>query len=411
MKEKPLKNKIIIIGTDHHNTLAAIRAFGEKHCEIVIVIHGSNLNPKKIQVLSSRYAKRKQIYLIKNDKERLLEIIKKYSDPSNKSVLFPCSDFAEMVIDSNYVLLSAGFALPGFLWNPGKVCKMMDKWNQYLFAKNNNIPTLPTFLINVDLAALPDNLLFPCIVKPRISAIGSKSDIKICQDEKSLLAVLSYYKRAGYKDCVIQYYVDKQYEANSLGCIVCNDEKLQSVGVLGVKIREQLESATSFMRIVADVNDAEDTIDKDYNNLYQTNKIVLKSLIESGYSGQFDIDYLIYHGSVYLNEINFRHSGNGYVLLAKGVNTPYIWALSALGVDVNAYLQMKNKRCEYAMAEIYDKMYIKKRTGRKTISLAQWVYDIWRTDAFAVFNRKDMSATMRIYWDCVQSNLKRIANR
>ena len=106
MKKKPFENRIIIIGADHHNTLAAIRAFGREKCELVVIIHGQSLARKKIQVFSSKYVNKSRTHVIENRIEELIGVLEHYGSADRKDVLFPASDFAEYAIDSNAVSLS-----------------------------------------------------------------------------------------------------------------------------------------------------------------------------------------------------------------------------------------------------------------------------------------------------------------
>ena len=211
MKERPFENRVIIIGADHHNTLAAIRAFGQEGCVIVVIIHGHALDRKKVQVFSSKYVDQKQVYIIDDNEKELLNVLKQYGDEQLKDVLFPASDFAEFVIDSNYDTLSARFVFPGFVGKPGEVCRRMDKWNQYLFAKEHGIPMAPSFLIDTNRPVVPPELEFPCIVKPRISAMGSKTDIAICENKYALLDTITEYRQNGYSDCLAQLFIKKEY--------------------------------------------------------------------------------------------------------------------------------------------------------------------------------------------------------
>lgn len=407
MQKRPFDNKIIIIGADHHNTLTAIRAFGRENCDVVVVVHGHDLVRKKIQVFSSKYVVKSQTYVIEDDAEALVDILGKYSNPVQKAVLFPCSDFAEMVIDSNYQALQDGCVIPGFVGVPGKACEMMDKWNQYRFAEEHGIPMAPTFLISIENAVIPTELTYPCIVKPRISALGSKMDIAVCEDRQELEAALEAYRQNEYADCIVQQFVKKEYEANALGFVLTTEDLRCHVGAIAVKIREQLESASSFAVFVADANSSDLMQGCASEQLLGVNKLILESLKKDGYSGQYDIDYLVCNETIYLNEINFRHSGNGYALVNEKINAPYSWACGMLTLPSFE----KPKKCvnvgSYFMAELYDKMYIK----RRELTLLQWVKDIKKTSSFAIYDTHDLGATVSYYFDSAISLTKRVIKR
>lgn len=411
MNNCPFENKIVIVGSDHHNTLAAIRAFGKKKCDIAVVVHGNHLERKKIKVVSSKYVNQHQFHIIENNKDELIEILQIYGDAAHKTILFPCSDFAEMVFDSNYNLLKQCFLFPGFFGAPGKVCEMMDKWNQYLFAQKYGVPMAPTFLASLKGDEVPSELSFPCIIKPRVSAFGSKTDIVVCESRQMLLEAFAEYRKKGYSEGLVQAFINKDYEANSLGFVLTTENRHAHVGAIAVKIREQLESATSYAMLVGDMNSASVMDEGKYVHLFETNQKIIHALQDDGYSGHYDIEYLVCGNTVYLNEINFRQSGNGYALVNRYVNAPFLWACGILG---DSGFQIPGKCVDVGsrfMAELYDKMYLKKHPDREALSIHEWIQDIRKSDAFAVFDRKDLRATIRIYFDAVSELIVRMLKR
>lgn len=399
MKNKPFDNTVIIIGADHHNTLAAIRAFGQENCDIKAVILGHDMKRRKISVFMSKYINRRNSFIVAETEDAVKAFLNENASSASKPILFPASDFAEMVIDKNYAELEKNFILPGFEGKPGEVLRCMDKWEQYLFAREHDIPMAPTFLIELNNIVIPAELEFPCIVKPRISAYGSKSDIEICDDENALNTALAAFTEKGYKDALVQVFINKNAEACSLGCIT-KDGKI--LGGTVIKIREQLESATSYGKIVAD--NSEDTLNE-YPELAATNKAVLEAIKSAEYVGQYDVDYLLCGDKTYLNEVNYRHSGNGYALVNDRINAPFAWALSCVGKEDKSR-DGKVKIGSYMMAELYDKMYVK----RKVLTLKEWINDIKRTDEFAVYNKKDKLMALRMYCRSAFHLVKRFVN-
>ena len=395
MKERPFDNRVIIIGADHHNTLAAIRAFGQEGCEIVVIIHGHALERKKIQVFSSKYVNQKQTYITEDNENELLKVLQHYGDEQLRDILFPSSDFAEYVIDSNYDTLAERFVCPGFLGKPGEVCRMMDKWNQYLFAKEHGIPMAPTFLVDTEKAVILNELAYPCIVKPRVSAFGSKTDIAVCEDGETLHETIEEYRKSGYHDCLVQQFIQKEYEANALGYILITDTIRKTVGAVAVKIREQLESATSYAVFVNDVNSGTVLEGFEGKALLESNRKVLQALEAAGYSGHYDIDYLCSGGTVYLNEINFRQSGNGYALVSDKMNAPVSWACGMLGVPSACCSEQSVELGSRFMAELIDMIYIK----RRQMTIRQWIRDIRAASSFAIYDSHDKKATKRYYKD------------
>ena len=54
-------------------------------------------------------------------------------------------------------------------------------------------------------------------------------------------------------------------------------------------------------------------------------KEIISLLKNIGYDGLFDIEVFVVGESLYLNEINFRNSGNAWAIVNVGINAPVIW--------------------------------------------------------------------------------------
>ena len=53
-----IKNKILIIAIDDHNTLAVVRNLGRHNCDISVLIHGECRSIHDVKISKSRYAKK-----------------------------------------------------------------------------------------------------------------------------------------------------------------------------------------------------------------------------------------------------------------------------------------------------------------------------------------------------------------
>ena len=200
---KSIDNEIVIIGGDHHNTLAIIRCFGMYKVPFKVIIHGEKCDKNDIAILHSKYVKYYSI--VDNDIDSIVnELIKDNSE--NIQYIIPCSDLAEYAIDVNYDKLSNKYIMPGFYKNPGLVVKMMDKYEQKKWADKNGILMAKSWLIikKNGLFKFPDNLKYPCIIKPNVSAFGKKSDIRIINNKQELIDESENYNKSDYKELMLQ---------------------------------------------------------------------------------------------------------------------------------------------------------------------------------------------------------------
>ena len=211
--------RVIIIGGDHHNTLAVMRCFGVNKFPLKVYVHSDETSLSNVALSKSKFA-RGNITLVSQTEEALLKLLTANAR-SSKDILFPCSDFAEYVIDSNYSLLSNHYIIPGFKGQGGRVAYLMDKMHQFEYAEAHNIPMAKTWLINISKPenGLYSSLVYPCILKPLVSAKGNKSDIQICNTESELLNAITEAQTLNYEEMIIQQFLIKKFEVCAYGCL------------------------------------------------------------------------------------------------------------------------------------------------------------------------------------------------
>lgn len=222
MKKREIDNRIIIIGGDHHNTLAVVRDLGSHNCDISVLLHGDFDASGKPKISYSRYAK-KCTYTVENDEQAILEwLITHHGSAELKTILFPCSDLAAYTIDDHNHELSKWYIIPGFKNSPGRVVQLMDKMNQKRFADENGIPMAKSQIVSFKnyTQDLSNELIYPIIIKPNVSAFGNKSDIKICRNCEELERAIQEYCNAGYKNAIFQEFLKKKYEVCAYGCLI-----------------------------------------------------------------------------------------------------------------------------------------------------------------------------------------------
>ncbi len=318
---RAFSNRVIVFGADHHNTLAVIRCLGKHNCRIHTIIHTNDPSQKQ-RISYSKFAE--NLNVLKEDENEILNWLLNNTE-SSLQIIFPCSDFAMQLIDTNYELLKSHYIIPGFKNAPGKVHFLMDKMRQKELAERYNLPMAQTWSLKLTGSALeiPDNIVYPCILKPELSTDGKKNDICIAQDEAELLSLLSVLKNKGYSDILVQKFLFKKYELCSLGVITQAEPHF--FGITIKKLREYPKTGGSnltYSRLVRE---------KDADEL---TKKVLSLLYDEGYRGMYDVELLVCEDKVYLNEINFRHSGNGEAMVSENIPAPYIHCLDLLHLPI-----------------------------------------------------------------------------
>lgn len=382
-----IQNRIIIIGGNHLNTLSVVRCLGECQCNLNVLIHTDD-SLDKLNCANSRYGYKKTFAVPKNEESIISWLIKHKTD--KKQILFPCSDFAAYVIDKNATRLNESFYLPGFKGQPNKVCELMSKWEQKKLADKIGVPMANSWFLSEKVEGiLPENVCFPCILKPNKSAFGVKSDITICENKDSLELAVNKLGITYKEGLLLQEFIKKDFEYDSIGCIV---EKREDCVVNIIRKIYDLSGNTVFAQF-------------DENPLVaEVNIKIIDVLHEMGYRGMFDIEYIVAGTDVYLIEINFRHSGVGFGLIKSKVYAPMIWCLDICGKrEAISEYEKKVKIGKYMM----DETVCFNHRAAFGLSLKKWMKLCFMTDAFAKISIKDIRGTCFLYGEIIRKRYHR----
>ena len=360
-------NEVIIIGGNHHNMLGVIRAFGEKGKLVNIIITSKH---KYCYIKKSKYVKNCDIVL-ENEKEILEVLEQKYKNDKNKPVLIPTSDFCALIIDKNKNKLEKNFIVPNIDNKENLIVEYMDKYKQYEFIKECGIKIAKSWELKITEALIPEDVIFPCIIKPLVSAYAAKSDITICQNKQELEKAIDKYKSLKYEEAILQEYIEFDQEYGLIGC--CHDRKVILPGIIKKeRIFPKGRGNVSFGKI-----------DK-----FEDSKINFKPIInllkKMNYSGMFDIEVFIKDKNFYLNEINFRNSGNSYLYTYENVYIVYLWYLMASNNSIS------NEKIKIDKSFFFtDEMLELKQLKSKNINIKQWNEARKKSKVSFLINNKD----------------------
>lgn len=235
--------------------------------------------------------------------------------------------------------------------------------------------TPQTCLLNVN-EELPDDIIYPCILKALHSDIAGK-DFGIYRNADELRQAV---KRISSKADVIQIqsFIEKENEIIYLGWSHGGEVQIPCVMT---KIREYPEKfGCTGLGIFS----------PDINRYFQIEK--LKNLIRSyNYSGLFSVEFLISRGEPYFLEINFRNDGNGYFPGYGGVNIPATFISRIMGNKTSRDLIIQKPF--QMMREFTDLEYVCHHKGYYFLT---WLKDIRETDVFQIWNKEDPKPFWRI---------------
>lgn len=317
-----MKNDILVcvIGGNHHNMLGIIRMLGKQNIRVCAIIVNGN---KYSFCTKSKYL---TSYTFAKTEEEILNEIKKLP---KKTFLIPTGDDTAYLIDKNYKKLSKNYIVPSIDNIEGQMEKYMNKFYQNEMIKSYGLKSATSYEINLE-EIIPEFKKYPLIIKPLYSIDGQKDDITIINSKKELYKSLEEYKKKNYKRAIIQEYINMDYEAGLNGC-ACNG-KVVTAAVLKKERRFPVNRGNvSYGEIIPIVESK--------LNLEPINNM----LKDINYNGLFDIELFVCGNNYYVNEINFRNSGNSIAYSKNGVNIPNIWLALNLNQADNIKLTVDEK--------------------------------------------------------------------
>ena len=306
--------KIVVLSKSYEAALGIGRSLRlANYNDIDLVFVGNN--GSDIALSSNLFTSKKHIK--KRDDEVVVNaLIDNYGrmDSNEKSVLFSADDFTTSLIDRKCDELVKYFIfthVDGY--KSGSITQLMDKAFQMSVAPSFGLNVAETSKISfVDgNFPIPDKIIYPCIIKPEVSAEGAaKSNIKICNNDKILRDHLSCLVQKNAKNnLLIQRLIDIENEYDIHG--ICNGEDVY----IPIAHKKQLTAIhTKGVTVIGkliDPAELEPAISS------------LKELLRSfHFHGLVDVELFQSQGKTYLNEINLRAAGTCWAATNAGVNLP-----------------------------------------------------------------------------------------
>ena len=244
------------------------------------------------------------------------------ADGREKPVLLSTDDFTTSLIDRHCDVLKDLFLMThveGF--EAGAITHLMDKGYQMRIAPDFGLNVAETWEANcIDgKYAIPGGVVYPCIVKPEVSAKGNaKLYFKTCSCEAELQAHLDdLVKRQVFNKLVIQRLIDIESEYDIHG-ICCGKEVCIPV-IHKKQVTATYTKGVTVVGLLLDPAELEPAI----GNLRR----LLGSL---DFYGLFDVEMYRSGDTIYLNEINLRAAGTCWAATRAGANLPgkFVQALS-----------------------------------------------------------------------------------
>ena len=328
-----MKNKVVIIGQGFTGRLSIVRSVAEMGCDITLIVltnrNKTNGDLKQVKPIDaySKYVNR-TLYCEAYNKEMLIDLLlTKCVDPDQKVFIFPDNDFSAAAIDLSLNVLKDHFYCPNINWEQGAVLDWMDKVRQKQLAQDIGLNVAKSSIIEMNDGkyVIPENIEYPCFVKPLMSLIGAKLGLKKCNNrnelENHLTQLPTLNKRYRNIKLLVEDFkkIDKEFAVLGFS----DGHEVVIPGIIEIiHLAHGTHLGVAVQGKVYPVED-DDLIEK-------FRKIINKI----GFAGIFDIDYYESAGRIYFGEINLRFGGSGYAYTKTGVNLPVMMMKSFLGESI-----------------------------------------------------------------------------
>ncbi len=398
-----MKQKVVVIGHGYTSRLGIIRSLAELDCEItVIAMVFHNWIGRFIRFdwgkpidCYSKYVNQ-MFYCYARDGEGLINLLLlKCTDPEQKVIIIPDSDYSAMVIDNNQNRLKDYFLFPNIYHTPGLVEHWMDKSVQKDLAKSvgMNVASAKEVRIMNSKYEMP-KVTFPCFTKPLATINGGKQFLKKCNDELELKRVLDSVASVEPDiDILIEDYKAIAKEYAVLG--FSDGKEVVIPGIIEFIANSKSHFGIAREGKVIPVTGFEVIIDH------------FKSLVQHvGLCGLFDIDFYECDGDLYFGELNLRFGGSGYSITKMGVNLPVMLVKSLLGESLEGMNKMISGTAHYSNERmcIDDWSY-------GYISKEECLHMILSADIHFILDEEDLAPQKKLNAFVVLQGMKRIMRK
>lgn len=368
---------VIVFGNDHANSVGVIQSLGIAGYQPMALLFGH----KTGLVEASKYtagivtAKDAQSCI-----DKLLQIAPPCTEKQSKIPIIACCDIAALTLESNAEKLSLHFLFEHS--SNYSLHYLAKKENQVRLAAEVGI-NVPKSWILRDSKLIPDDVCYPCLIKPLISCEGAKSDIRVCRSREELehnLKSLVYTT-----EVILQEYIERDYEISILGCAHSSGCVIPSV-----ENKLSLYPQNVGLECLANIQPIDESL-KD-----KIEKLI--SLI--GYIGLFSVEMMHSKtdGNLYFTEINLRNDGANAMITKYGANLPLNHVEDLLGLSLTTF-------SEYHPGYYIWDMHHFQSFIHRDIKLSTWIKDIRNSKGFMMYFREDCKPFYKQYSNLALSKL------
>lgn len=366
--EQIIKNKVIVFGRDNYNTLGLARQLGEENLDLLFLM------PGEIQHCATKSKYCQKIEHVKNHAQAIEYLLSNNLDAEVKPIIIAGADLEAEALDQNRDELIKHYIVPGTT-KQNLLTEVDDKNVMVQIAKEIGFSVPDSMMMTAE-SILPDNLSFPCLIKPAKYPINHKKEFKMmkCDTKEQLENTLRHVRKDS--TFIVQEYIPKDVEIFINGCRTWDGK----ITIAGTCYRD---------RYYNDISHGHFT--KGISELIDMN--LVKTMLERiDFYGLFSFEFGRHNGKAYFFETNLRNDGAAYSFFKAGANLPLVWIYSSAGLDYSLVPSQVRNEVWY-MDEIYDCLNIKKGIVTKE----RWQKDRNDVDVFRYYDENDLDPWLYVY--------------
>lgn len=353
--------KVIVFGNDHTNSVGVIQSLGKAGYRSIGLVYGF----KNDFVKSSKYVER--VISAKDAQACIDKLVEANFNTQERMPIIATCDMAALTLERNKERLKDRFLFEHAI--NYTLDYLAKKENQVRMAIDAGFNVPKSWNLN-DTKQIPDDVTYPCLIKPLVSWEGAKSDIRVCCSREELeknLNSLDYTKKV-----LLQQYIKRDYEISILGCGLSSGICL----IPAIENKLTLYPKHVGLECLANMQSLEDgPIKKSIENLVSA----------AGYVGLFSVEMMHCKDDdkFYFTEINLRNDGAEAFVTKYGANLPLNHVEDLLGLPLT-------KQTEYHPGYYIWEMHHFASVACGDISVWTWLKEIRKSNGFLMSHSGDM---------------------
>ena len=366
----------IVFGNDHTNSVGVIQSLGKAGYKSIGLLYGI----KTDFVISSKYTL--SIVTAQDPQACIDKLLETCFDSDVRIPIIATCDMAALTLERNADRLKEHFLFEHS--NHYTLEYLSKKENQVRLAEEAGFNVPKSWNLK-DSRVIPDDVCYPCLIKPLVSCEGAKSDIRVCKTKEELNYNLNSLNCT--KNVLLQQYIERDYEISILGCGLTKGKCIIPV----IENKLTLYPKYVGLECLANMQPLDD---------YEIKSNIENLIASIGYVGLFSVEMMHCktNGKFYFTEINLRNDGAEAFVTKYGANLPLNHVEDLIESPLT---EQKEFHPGYYIWDFHHFLSLIHRD----ISICTWIKEIKKSNGFMLYFKEDTKPFYMQYSNWIKSKL------